>query len=304
MDWLRHMKVGQSIEKVNTGKLEVSLLASKNGTEIIHHTLHEGGSWGLTPQDGWNELESVFVISGCLAYTSGDRQGIVSPGDTISTEPVKDHVIFTALEDTTFLYICSNAVFHFYSEITQKFQQLAVDIEQKDGYTADHCERIRRNSLLIGQRMNLSSYQLHCLNFGSFFHDIGKIDVPDTILLKPATLTHEEFDIMKRHPEFGKKILCSTGLPHLHDASTIVEQHHERFNGSGYPNHLKGDAIEVGAAIVAVIDSFDAMTSKRPYKRAKPEAWAIDEIISGRGSLYHPDVVDAFLASVDDITKS
>lgn len=298
--WLRHVSQGDAIERVNTDNTTLSLLASKNGTEIIHHTLKQGTVWALGPQEGWDELESVFVISGKLKYVSGNTHGVLLAGDTLSAEPVREYIVFTAVDETVFLYICSNYVFHNYSEITRKFQKLAVEIEEKDGYTSSHCERIRRESVLIGERIGLSSQEIISLNFGAFFHDIGKIKIPNNILLKTERLSLEEFDIIKKHTIYGKEILSSSRIPHLESGSIIAEQHHERFDGSGYPYGLIGEEISIGAAIVAVVDSYDAMISNRPYKRAKSRSEAMDEIRSYRGKLYHPLVVDTFL----DVAKN
>lgn len=294
-NWLRHIEKGQAIERVSTPHTVLSLLASKNGTELIHHSLTKDAVWALVPEDDWDELECVFLLTGKLSYKSGQSAGILHPGDFLSSEPVRDYVVFTALEESTFLYICSDYVFHNYSEITRKFMKLAIDIEVKDGYTASHCERIRDISYRTGERLELSSTELFMLRHGAFFHDIGKINIPNEILTKPSKLSPEEFDIIKTHTVLGKAILSSTDIPHLVGASVVAEQHHERFDGSGYPHGLKGDEIDIRAAIVAVVDSFDAMTSNRPYQAAKSREQAISEITILRGKLYHPDVVDAFL---------
>ncbi|MFB5189518.1 HD domain-containing phosphohydrolase [Alicyclobacillus fastidiosus] len=296
--WLHHVPAGDAVKRVSTRSTTVSLLAGRNGTEIIRHELAKGASWGMIPQDGWDELEAVYVISGRLNYSVGERQGVLQAGDTLSAEPVLNHVILQASEDSSFLYICSNYVFQHYSQETQDFYRLAVEIAEKDGYTASHCERLRHNALIIGERMNLSSPELFSLNCGAFFHDVGKINIPDEILLKPGRLTPDEFDIIKKHTIYGKEILTSTKIPYLVAGAIIAEQHHERYDGSGYPYGLKGDEISIGAAIVAVVDSYDAMTTNRPYQQSKTTEEAIKEIATLRGTLYHPEVVDVFLSVV------
>lgn len=299
--WLRYVRNGDAIERATTNNTVISLLASKNGTEVIHHQLAKDCAWGLTPQAGWDELESVVILSGKLKYRVGTEEGLLYPGDTISGEPVKEYVIFTALEDSSFLYITSNYVFHYYSDATRRFHELAVEIAQKDGYTAKHCERIRNLSVAIGEKMELTTTELFSLSYGAFFHDVGKLNIPSEILLKPGKLSQEEFDIIKQHTIFGKQILTSSDVPYLIDAGLIAEQHHERFDGSGYPYGLRGDEISLGAAIVAVVDSYDAMTSNRPYQSAKSREEAIAELLSLRGKLYHPAVIDAFLNVLDKL---
>lgn len=300
-NWLRHINPDKPIERASTPNTVLSLLASKNGTEIIHHSLTKKSGWGLRPQPNWDELEAIYLLSGALSYKTQNSSGTLCPGELLSAEPVKEYIIFNAIEDSTFLYICSSFVFHEYSEITKTFKRLAVEIETKDGYTASHCDRIRKISYRIGERIGLSSNNLAALRYGAFFHDIGKINIPNEILGKPGKLTKEEFDIMKTHTILGKGILSSTDVPHLLGAGIIAEQHHERYDGSGYPYGLKGEEINVCAAIVAVVDSFDAMTSDRPYQSAKSKEQAITEIAMLRGKLYHPDVVDAFLAVICEL---
>lgn len=301
-NWLRFVPSGGAIERAETDHTVVSLLSSRNGTEVIHHELQSGCSWAIAPQNGWDELETVYLLSGKLKYSSGELQGILQPGDTLSCEPAREFIIFTAVEPTSFLYICSNYVFYHYSESTKQFHKLAIEIAEKDGYTAQHCERIRRLSVLIGEKMGLSTTELFSLSYGAFFHDIGKINIPDEILLKPGRLSPEEFDIIKQHTIYGRDILNSSPLPYLAQGSYIAEQHHERYDGSGYPHALKGDQISIGAAIVAVVDSYDAMISNRPYQGAKSKSTAIEEILSLRGKLYHPKVVDTFLEAIHEYT--
>ncbi|MGZ4163911.1 MAG: HD-GYP domain-containing protein, partial [Tumebacillaceae bacterium] len=166
---------------------------------------------------------------------------------------------------------------------------------------ADHCSRIERMSLILGNVMNLSSAQLHTLKYAAFFHDIGTIRIPDHILNKPSSLTPEEWDTMKLHTIYGRQILAETGISSLVKASAIVEQHHERYDGQGYPHGLKGKEIDPLASIVSVVDSFDAMTYDRIYRKAKPKQEAIDEIVRCRGTMYDPDTVDAFLTIIDQI---
>jgi HD-GYP domain-containing protein (c-di-GMP phosphodiesterase class II) len=296
---LRHAT--QGIEKVSLKGLELSLVAAGDGTEIIHHRLAAGSRWAMEPAEGWNALEALFIISGNLRWQlpGGDR--LLQAGDTISASPIQASSIFIAQTDVEFLYITSQPVFHFYSKSIREMMDLAVEIELKDGYTADHCQRIKNLSTMLGEGMNLSSSELLELNFGSFLHDIGKTMVPDSILGKPGKLTPEEWGIMKLHTIYGRQKLHETGLPNLIKPGFIVEQHHERFDGSGYPNGLQGENIKIGAAIVAVVDSYDAMTSNRVYQKGRSKEEALEEILRCRETMYHPDVVDVFLSLFNKI---
>lgn len=280
----------------------VRLIASKNGTEIIHHRLARTGVMGLTPATHWDELESLCLLSGSLRVTYGSETSVLYPGDKLVASPVHEHVCIVAMENSEFLYVSSAPVFQSYQRSVSGFHELAVQIALKDGYTASHCERIRRYSLMIGCELNLNAIELLSLSCGALFHDIGKIQIPDEILMKPGRLSPEEFDIIKQHTIFGRDIMDSPENPFLHVGSKVAEQHHERYDGSGYPYGLKKDEIYLPAAIVAVVDSYDAMVSNRPYQPARKKTDAVREIASLSGKLYNPQVVNAFLKVVDTFT--
>jgi HD-GYP domain-containing protein (c-di-GMP phosphodiesterase class II) len=293
---LIHLKKGQVIEKVTLKGLDLSLLASGDGTEVIHHRLTAGARWALGPEEGWNALEFFFVLSGKLIWKLPEGDRLLEAGDSISASPVQKYSIFVAETDTEFLYVTSSPVFHHYSQAIREMMDLAVSVEQKDGYTADHCQRIMKLSMMLGEAMNLTATQLYELNFGAFFHDVGKVKVPESILGKPSSLTNEEWAIMKQHTLYGRQMLEETELPYLQVAASIVEQHHERYDGSGYPHGLRGEQICTGAAIIAVVDSYDAMTTDRVYRKGCSKEEALVEIERGNGTLYRSDVVDAFFS--------
>jgi HD-GYP domain-containing protein (c-di-GMP phosphodiesterase class II) len=169
---------------------------------------------------------------------------------------------------------------------------LVVDVEGKDGYTAGHCERIRDLSLATAKELGLPEDRHHSLLYGAFLHDVGKVKISTDILGKPGSLTPSEWEVMHAHPKFGADIVEPT---FMREAAVIIAQHHERLDGSGYPGGLAGDAIRVEAQIVAVADTFDAMTTNRPYRNALSEAKAIQEIRGLTGIHYRKDVVGAFL---------
>jgi HD-GYP domain-containing protein (c-di-GMP phosphodiesterase class II) len=140
--------------------------------------------------------------------------------------------------------------------------------------------------------------QLRTLGMGAWLHDIGKLATPDSILLKPGALNEQERQIMERHVEIGYDLI--KGIPFLAEAAEVILAHHERHNGSGYPRGLRGEDIPICARIFAVADSFDAMTSDRPYRSALSPDEARSIILSGRGELFSPEIVDAFLAVDED----
>ena len=175
-------------------------------------------------------------------------------------------------------------------------ESLNATVEAKDPYTAGHAHRVQELALALGRELGLGADRLDALRFGALFHDIGKLAVPDAILTKPARLTTPEFDLIKRHSEDGARIVGKLGRLRL--AVPIIQHHHERWDGRGYPDRLAGDAIPLEAAIVGLCDAWDAMTTDRPYQQALSFEAAFTEVREGRGTQFHPDVVDGFVALV------
>jgi len=292
---------GEFIETVYFKGLQLSLIAAGDGTEVIHHKLQPGSSWAMGPEEGWEGLEYFFIVSGKLVYQRDEVSIELIPGQSFFESPIKEYTIFHAKEETEFIYVTSQPVFHHYSQLSKDLLELTISIEEKDGYTRDHCERIKDYSMLVGEVLDLNTKQIARLNLASFFHDLGKVKVPLNILQKPSKLTDDEWEIMKLHTTFGRELLEETRIPLLGEIGLIVEQHHERYDGKGYPKGLKGDEITIEAAIIAVVDSFDAMTTDRVYKKGKSKKEAFEEILKNRGTMYHPQVVDAFIALQDKI---
>jgi response regulator RpfG family c-di-GMP phosphodiesterase len=169
---------------------------------------------------------------------------------------------------------------------------LATALEARDAETRGHSERVVAYSLRLGIQLGLSREELLGLEQGALLHDVGKIGVRDAILLKPDALTAEEWNEMKLHTEFGRAILEQ--VPFLANAIPVVAQHHERWNGSGYPRGLQGQEIDIKARVFAVADCVDAVTSDRPYRRANTYETASAELREHAGTQFDPSVVAAF----------
>jgi putative two-component system response regulator len=171
---------------------------------------------------------------------------------------------------------------------------LARTIEARDPYTQGHCERLAGYATALGARLRLHEDDLAALRRGGFLHDVGKIGIADSILLKPSALTVAEYDVMKQHPIIGER-LCGD-LRSLEYVRPIIRHHHERCDGSGYPDRLNGDAIPLLAQIIAVVDTYDAITTTRPYRAARPVELACKELIVGvKQNHFRPDLVEAFV---------
>jgi HD-GYP domain-containing protein (c-di-GMP phosphodiesterase class II) len=171
---------------------------------------------------------------------------------------------------------------------------LARAVEVRDQYTADHTQRVTDYSLMLAEALQLSATDRYYIQIGTPLHDVGKIGIEDAILRKPGRLTPEEFERMKLHTLKGAAILET--IPALKPVIPIVRHHHERWDGTGYPDRLASDQIEQVARIVAVADAFDAMTSDRPYRPALPPDTAFDELLRKAGTHFDPACVEAFLS--------
>ncbi len=175
---------------------------------------------------------------------------------------------------------------------------LLTALDYRDNATEGHSQRVVRYSIEVGKALGLSSDDLGNLARGTLLHDIGKIGVPDSILRKPAGLSTEEWVEMRKHVEYGYSML--KGIPFLKDASFLVLHHQEKYDGTGYPQGLKREQIVMGARIFALADTYDSMTTDRPYRKALPDRDAREEILRCRSSQFDPVVVDTFFKIPED----
>ncbi len=172
-------------------------------------------------------------------------------------------------------------------------QTLRYTVEAKDSYTRGHSDRVSEYSVLIGEKLGLPEEQIKTLRIGGLFHDIGKIGIPDSILLKPSKLTDDEYSQIKNHPSIGAHILGSAVI--FKDIIPIVKHHHERYDGNGYPSRLKGEEIPYIARIAAVADTFDAMTSRRSYRGPIDIEHVKEEIKRCESTQFDPQIAEVFL---------
>jgi len=175
--------------------------------------------------------------------------------------------------------------------------------EKRSRETGNHVKRVAEYSYLLAKLYGLSEDEAQLIKEASPLHDLGKVAIPDSILNKPGRLTKEEFEIMKTHAQFGYDILKSSNSPIIKAAAIIAHQHHEKYNGTGYPRGLKGDEIHIYGAIVAVADVFDALGSDRVYKKAWDDERIINFFIEETGAHFHPVLANLFLANFERFTK-
>jgi diguanylate cyclase (GGDEF)-like protein/putative nucleotidyltransferase with HDIG domain len=174
---------------------------------------------------------------------------------------------------------------------TAAMESLSATVDARDSYTAGHSRRVQQLALAIGRELGLSQVELDLLGHAALFHDIGKLAIPDAILLKPASLTQDEWALMQRHAEEGARIIDRLGF--LNDAVPAIRHHHERFDGTGYPDRLTGEDIPLGARIIHVADALDSMLTTRIYRAARPAAEALQELRASAGSQFCPRCVGA-----------
>ena len=194
----------------------------------------------------------------------------------------------------------------------QELQEARIDIiyrlvlaaEYKDEDTGDHIVRMSHYSALIAEKLGLEAKDVKNIFYAAPMHDIGKIGIPDDILVKPGKLTDEEFNIMKTHTTIGAQILANSKSEILNVAEQIALSHHEKWNGKGYPQGLSGDKIPLVGRIASIADVFDALTSSRPYKEPYPAEVAFEIIKKERGQHFDPDVADVFLENIDQVLQT
>ena len=180
----------------------------------------------------------------------------------------------------------------------ESIETLRYTVEVKDSYTRGHSDRVAEYSVLLGKKLGLSENDLKILRIGGLFHDIGKIGVPDSILLKETKLSEDEYSQIKNHPSIGAHILSNATI--FKEVIPIVKHHHERYDGKGYPSRLKGEDIPYLARITSVADSFDAMESRRVYRDSLQIDKIKEEIKNGKGTQFDPKIAEKFLEIIEN----
>lgn len=233
-------------------------------------------------------LEADGAIIGMLIVSNKER-----PGHLFTKE---DEELLQALSNNIAIALLNARLYHrlkhlFISTVTS----LARAIDAKDTFTSGHSERVMKYAVAIGQELNLNEDELENLRLTSLLHDIGKIGVKESILMKPAKLLGYERRQIKMHPGIGARIIES--IDDSHKIIRGVLDHHERYDGNGYPHHLKGEAISLEGRIIAVADTFDALTADRPYQKGYSKEEAFNKIKEASSTQFDPKIVDAFVIS-------
>jgi putative two-component system response regulator len=248
---------------------------------------------GRIKEDAATRLTPVVLITG-LSDRDSRIRGIDAGADDFIHKPIDSGELTARVRSLVRLKRYTDDLESAESVITS----LALTVEARDAYTEGHCQRLAVYATLVGRRLGLSEVELQSLHRGGYLHDLGKIAIPDAVLSKRAALTPAEYELMKQHTVIGDS-LCGN-LRSLTPVRPIIRHHHERLDGSGYPDGLRGDEIPLLAQIIGVVDTYDAITTTRPYREARSADEAIAELRADvrRGTL-SSELVQAFVDVLD-----
>lgn len=280
-----------SLETVKNGSTTLSLLCRGGGMEVMKQTVSKENLIILFPGEDADVQEFFYILNGEMEVELDGATSLLGPDAFFSAKGLEEPVHFTAKTDVSFLSVSNVPVFYSLSSEIKELRKIGETVEHKDRYTYMHSSRVSKHAIQVAAKMGMGRGEIENLFLASLLHDIGKINVPEEVLKKPGKLTDEEFAMIKKHPGDGADMLRKTAYADLAD---IVEQHHERVNGRGYPFGLKGDEILLEAKIIGVCDTFDAMTEDRAYRKALTADFAMNEIKNLAGIQYDPEVVKAF----------
>lgn len=285
------------LEQYSQKSAMLGLLAKGNGCEIMIQEIKKNSVMFLEPGENKELLEFFYILKGSLAVISGKDKYNLNENDVFYGHHLTNTVELKSTSDTRLLYFTTEPVFQYLSSTIKDLTVLAEEVEKKDMYTHSHIQRVRDYALKIANKLNLSKEMTENIVYAALFHDIGKINVPDDVLLKNRKLTDLEYEVVKKHPEGGEVIVSKTYFKNI---SKIIEQHHERMDGSGYPKGLKNEEILIEARIIAIADSYDAMTSDRPYRQAMTPKKAVQELTKNKNSEFDESIVSIFLEILDE----
>jgi putative nucleotidyltransferase with HDIG domain len=285
--------------KRNIGKKIENKVSLQNKKKVIEWALKKGRTIALPDiEEDADESEKVtFVLVPLIAHDK--PVGLI---DIITDTPEgditsRDLSLLTILAKQAALAIENVKLY----ESIKKDQiaiikALAATVDAKDHYTLGHSQKVSQYSVMVAEELGLSGREHEIIKYAALLHDLGKIALPDDIIKKPSRLSEQEFEVVRKHPSIGAKIIKE--IEALAGMVPIVLHHHERFDGKGYPDGLKGEDIPIGARIVHVTDAYDTMVSARAYRDMLPPELAISELRKNAGAQFDPKIVDIFITSL------
>jgi len=280
------------LDKIERKSTSLSLISQNDDLEVIHQIIIKDREIMIKTEE--DAFEFYYILDGKIKRKDTDE--ILTKGNFISVNGKINETYFRTLEKTELLVFSNVSIF---SNAEKRFNDLITlnqKVLNKDQETKEHCTRLYQLSLKTAEELGLNDKQIFSLSYASFLHDIGKVDINSEILNKPGNLNDEEWQEMMTHCEKGKDIILEyLKEGHYENVAEIVHQHHERYDGKGYPQGLKGDKILIEAQILTVVDAYDAMTNERPYQDRLSRQEALKELEKCKGGQFSPEVVEAFL---------
>lgn len=276
-----------SINKAGTFKLRVV----DEGLEIFESHINAGKSIICQPYECAGSISAAYVMSGKIYHTNDDRY--IEPKSWFVCKNLKETHHLSVLEDSTLLMVRTANIVDEQMTMIESISEILHKIQEKDQYTEMHCNNTGNLAVQIATFMKLDEKKIENILYSGKCHDVGKVDLPVDVLNKPHSLTEQEYDLVKTHSEIGSKIIRE--VIKNEDIAEIIHQHHEKLDGSGYPRGLVGDEISMEARVLLVADSYDAMTTDRPYRARLSSDSAIQELLKYSGIWYDEDVVDTLV---------
>ncbi|MDR3645760.1 MAG: HD domain-containing protein [Clostridia bacterium] len=301
MEGIYIVKNGDYVTGVRQEQSFLGLLASYEGMDIMQLEIYADKPMWIDPGSSSELMEYFYILDGSVSIIdeSGEEK-LLEKGDCFYVANIKKSIPAKSANGVKMLYISTKPVFNYLYSYTGDLNELRRRCEEKDQYTKNHSNRVMEYSVKICENLGLSKEITNTLVISSLFHDIGKCMIPDEILKKPTSLNREELRYIMKHPIFSRSFVEGKFGKQV---AEIVEQHHERPDGSGYPYGLSGKEILPEARIIAVADSYDAMTTDRAYKKAVTPREALNELRLGEGSRYDRDAVKALAKYLKDINR-
>ena len=315
-------KEGYAVESARDGEEALRILAIKAIDLIVTDLMMEGtDGMRLLEHVRARQLQTPVIMMTAMHEVSTAITAMRSGAYDVVLKPFTQEALLSAVErgvafgkvarrDTTYrnglehlvearTSLLREAMFELERSYDTTLEALGDALDLKDSETEGHSRRVTAYTIALARSMRIDPAEMKTIKHGAFLHDIGKMAIPDAILLKPGRLDPDEMTVMRRHCLSGYQIVRK--IPFLKEAADIVYSHQEHFNGGGYPRQLRGEEIPLGARIFAVADTLDAITSDRPYRRGSPFSAARNEIARCAGTQFDPRVVDAFISMPSEV---
>lgn len=279
------------LDRIERNSTSLSLIAKNDNLEVTHQTIAKDKIFMIKSEK--DAFEFYYILNGRVK--NKDTGEILGADNFILIQGGVDEKYFKTIDETNILLFSNAPIFNSAEKRFNELISLNDKVFNKDQETKEHCTRLYQLSIRTAEELGLSDKKIFSLSYASFLHDIGKIEIDSEILSKPVSLTNEEWEEMKTHSLKGKNIILEyLKEGYFEDVAEIVHQHHEKYDGNGYPQGLKGEDIMIEAQILTVVDAYDAMTNERPYQSKLSREEALNELERCKGEQFSPEVVEAF----------